>query len=97
MELLLYYITLLVVSLCATWWIFKKVLNIAILKNIVDNPGERKIQRVPVPVLGGVAVFFGMLVAFAIAATIYDVSNMFAIICVIMIMLYIGTDRKSVV
>ena len=91
MELVLYYITLFVVSLCATWWIFKKVLNIAILKNIVDNPDERKIQRVPVPVLGGVAVFFGMLVAFAIAATIYDVSNMFAIICVIMIMLYIGT------
>lgn len=91
MELVLYYITLFVVSLCATWWIFKKVLNIAILKNIVDNPDERKIQRVPVPVLGGVAVFFGMLVAFAIAATIYDVSNLFAIICVIMIMLYIGT------
>lgn len=91
MELVLYYITLFVVSLCATWWIFKKVLNIAVLKNIVDNPDERKIQRVPVPVLGGVAVFFGMLVAFAVADTIYDVSNMFAMICVIMIMLYTGT------
>lgn len=91
MELVLYYITLFVVSLCATWWIFKKILNIAILKNIVDNPDERKIQRVPVPVLGGVAVFFGMLIAFTVADTIYDVSNMFAMICVIMIMLYTGT------
>lgn len=91
MELVLYYLTLFVVSLCATWWIFKKVLKIAILKNIVDNPDERKIQRVPVPVLGGAAVFFGMLVAFAVAATIYDVSNMFAMVCVMMIMLYIGT------
>ena len=91
MELLLYYLTLFVVSLCATWWIFKKVLKIAILKNIVDNPDERKIQRVPVPVLGGAAVFFGMLVAFAVAGTIYDVSNMFTMVCVMMIMLYIGT------
>ena len=87
----MYYITLFAVSLCATWWIFKKVLKIAILKNIMDNPDERKIQRVPVPVLGGAAVFFGMLVAFAVAATIYDVSNMFAMVCVMMIMLYIGT------
>ena len=91
MELVLYYTTLFVVSLCATWWIFKKVLKIAILKNIVDNPDERKIQRVPVPVLGGAAVFFGMLVAFAVAGTIIDVSNMFAMVCVMMIMLYIGT------
>ena len=91
MEVIMYYITLFAVSLCATWWIFKKVLKIAILKNIMDNPDERKIQRVPVPVLGGAAVFFGMLVAFAVAATIYDVSNMFAMVCVMMIMLYIGT------
>ena len=91
MELVLYYTTLFVVSLCATWWIFKRVLKIAILKNVVDNPGERKIQRVPVPVLGGAAVFFGMLVAFAVAGTIYDISTLFAMVCVMMIMLYIGT------
>jgi hypothetical protein len=41
MNLILYYITLLLVSLCTTWWVFKKVLHIAKLKNIVDNPGER--------------------------------------------------------
>ncbi len=91
MELTLYYITLFVASLCATWWIFKKVLNIAKIKNIVDNPDARKLQRVPVPVLGGVAVFFGMIVAFAFAGIIYDVSSMFALVCVMTIMLYVGT------
>lgn len=91
MELTLYYITLFVASLCATWWIFKKVLNIATIKNIVDNPDARKLQRVPVPVLGGVAVFFGMIVAFAFAGIIYDVSSMFALVCVMTIMLYVGT------
>lgn len=91
MELTQYYIILFVVSLCATWWIFKKVLKIAKLKNIVDNPDARKLQRVPVPVLGGVAVFFGMVTAFATAGLLLDISNMFAMICVMTIMLYVGT------
>lgn len=91
MELRLYYITLFVVSLCATWWIFKKVLKIAKLKNIVDNPDARKLQRVPVPVLGGIAVFFGIVVTFAVAGVFFDISNMFAVICVMTIMLYVGT------
>lgn len=91
MELLLYYLILFVVSLCATWWIFKIVLKIAKIKNIVDKPDARKLQPVPVPVMGGVAVFFGMVVAFAAAGIVYDISNMFAMICVMTIMLYIGT------
>ena len=48
------------------------------MKNIVDLPDARKIQRVPVPLLGGVAVFFGMVVAFAVAGLLFDMSNMFA-------------------
>lgn len=91
MELILYYITLFVVSLLSTWWIFKRVLRIAKLKNIVDNPDARKLQRVPVPVLGGVAVFFGMSVALAAAGLIHDVSNLFAMVCAMVIMLYVGT------
>ena len=91
MELILYYITLFVVSLLSTWWIFKRVLRIAKLKNIVDNPDARKLQRVPVPVLGGVAVFFGMSVALAAAGMIHDVSNLFAMVCAMVIMLYVGT------
>lgn len=91
MELTLYYITLFAVSLCTTWWIFKKVLRIAKLKNIVDNPDARKIQRIPVPVMGGITVFFGMTVAFAAAGIIHDVSGMFSMITVMIIMLYVGT------
>ena len=83
MELTLYYLIIFVASLCTTWWIFTKVLHIAKLKNIVDTPGERKLQRVPVPVMGGITVFFGMTVAFATAGTIYDLSSLFAMICVI--------------
>lgn len=85
-----YYTILLLVAVCATWWIFKKILRIAILKNIVDNPDQRKIQRAPVPVLGGIAVFFGIVVSITSTAIFYDATSLFAILGVMVIMLYIG-------
>lgn len=91
MDLTLYYIIIFLVSLCTTWCVFKKVLNIAKLKNIVDNPDARKLQRVPVPVLGGIAVFFGILTALMAADIFFDISNMFSLLCVMAIMVYLGT------
>ncbi|MBQ6085461.1 MAG: undecaprenyl/decaprenyl-phosphate alpha-N-acetylglucosaminyl 1-phosphate transferase [Bacteroidaceae bacterium] len=49
------------VSLVAVRWVFFKVLRIANEKEIVDNPEARKLQKEPVPVLGGIAVLFGVL------------------------------------
>lgn len=88
---MIYYALLFFVSLLATWWIFKKVLSVAIMKNIVDNPDARKIQKTPVPVLGGVAVFFGMVLAIGITGIFYDIHSLFSIICMMVVMLYIGT------
>ena len=50
-----------IVSVMAVHWIFMKVLKIAKVKELVDNPDARKLQKTPVPVLGGIAVFFGLL------------------------------------
>lgn len=86
-----YYLILFVVAMVATWWIFKKVLRIALIKNIVDNPDARKLQKVPVPVLGGVAVFFGMIVALTVTRLTFDTYSLFAIMGVMTIMLYTGT------
>lgn len=87
----LYYLTLFVLAMGSTWWIFKKVLRIALLKNIVDNPDARKLQKTPVPVLGGLAVFFGMVVALTGSQLFYDASTLFPIVGVLTVMLYIGT------
>lgn len=91
MNLTLYYFTLFAISLCATWWIFKKVLKIAKIKNIVDNPDARKLQRVPVPVLGGIAVFFGIVVALTASRLMLESTTLFSITGVMVIMLYVGT------
>lgn len=42
------------------------VLNFAKRHNIVDNPNARKLQRVPVPVLGGVVVYTGVAAGMAV-------------------------------
>ena len=69
----------------------KKVLKIAILKNIVDNPDARKLQRNPVPVMGGVAVFFGIAIGLCSSSAIFNSASTFMLISAMLIMLYVGT------
>jgi UDP-N-acetylmuramyl pentapeptide phosphotransferase/UDP-N-acetylglucosamine-1-phosphate transferase len=49
------------IALFCTCWIHPYILKVAKTKNIVDNPDARKLQRVHVPVLGGLTVVFGVL------------------------------------
>ena len=91
MNFLLRVIIPFIVSFLAAVWVYPKVLRIALDKNIVDNPDARKLQRVPVPVLGGVAIMFGMFVSLSICQLMYDCSDLFTIVLAMSIMLYIGT------
>ena len=91
MQQIVFLITLSLVALLSSLWIFKKVLRIAIEKNLVDNPDARKIQRVPIPVMGGIVVYWGIVVAMAVAGLVYDISLLFEMGCVMTIMLMIGT------
>ena len=50
-----------VVSMLVSILAYPLVLRYAREHNIVDNPNARKLQRVPVPVLGGVVVYLGIL------------------------------------
>ncbi len=54
-------------SLLAVRWIYFKMLRIAKAKGLVDNPEARKLQAVPVPVVGGLTMFFGVLVGMMVA------------------------------
>lgn len=74
-----------------TLWIHPKILKIAILKNLVDNPDARKLQRNPVPVMGGVAVFFGIIIGLCSSQAMFNSATTFMLISAMMIMLYIGT------
>lgn len=91
MNPLMYIITLFCVSLLSTWWIFKYIHRISVLKNIVDNPEERKLQKYPVPVLGGIAVFFGIIVSLVTSQVFFSSASLFSLLGIMVIMLYIGT------
>lgn len=71
--------------------IFPVALSIAKKKGIVDNPNARKLQRVPVPILGGIPVFLGILVAMAFGISVMDTHLLWVTILAMTIMLFIGT------
>ncbi len=81
----------LVVSLVAAQWIFPKVLNVAHSKNIVDNPDARKLQRRPVPVLGGACVFFGLTAGIATTYLMIDCAVLMPVLFAVVIMFGLGT------
>lgn len=89
--IILYILVPFVVALLASVWVFPMILHIARDKNIVDNPDARKLQRVPIPVLGGMVVMFGILVALGICHLFVDCSDLFTIVLAMAIMLYVGT------
>ena len=80
----------------AVHWVYFKILRIAKTYSLVDNPDARKLQKWPVPILGGIAVFFGLiagvLVGMSVDQTVTGTlgHTLTPVICAIIIMLYIG-------
>lgn len=74
-----------------TSWIFPKVLKISVMKGLVDNPNARKLQRRPIPNMGGIAVFFGMIIGFCSSHTILGCPSVFMLMAAMLVMLYVGT------
>lgn len=87
-----YYLLLpFVIAAMVVFVIQPAVAKIAQMKSIVDNPDARKLNKKPMPVLGGVAVFFGIMFSLGVAG--YYVESLdveFEIIIAMLIMLYTG-------
>lgn len=83
-----------VVALLAVGWVHQRLVRIAAMKMIVDNPDARKLQKEPIPILGGVAVMFGAVLGISCTAvfpeTVFN-DTIVLIIAVMMVMLYTGT------
>lgn len=62
-------------ALLAVRWIYFKILKLAKEKGLVDNPDARKLQKFPVPVLGGLAVFFGVTFGMLTGCALYYTLN----------------------
>lgn len=83
-------------SLLAVKWSYFKVLLIAKMKRIVDNPDARKFQKEPVPVLGGVVVFLGVIAGMLVGTVSANACglelsvHLLPIVCAMILMLYVG-------
>lgn len=84
-------ITPLLIAFLAVSFMHSHIVKIAKLKQIVDNPNARKLQKEPVPILGGVLVFFGIILSTASLDMVGECSSLFVVIAAMMIMLYTGT------
>lgn len=77
-------------ALIAVCWFQPHILNIAKEKNIVDNPNARKLQRIPIPVMGGIAVVFGLMVGIMCFTLFGDFNNMLAVLAAVIVIMLIG-------
>ena len=88
-------VVLLIIVFCVAFvsavWLHPKVVEIAKQKNITDNPDKRKLQREPVPVLGGVVVFFGISLGAGLLSPCYDCTGIMMIFALMLAMLYTGS------
>mgnify|MGYP003515779984 FL=1 len=79
-----------VISALLVWLIHPLVVRIAKLKNIVDNPNARKLQKRPIPVLGGVAVFWGIVVGAGVESLFFNTYALFTCVVTMTMMLFVG-------
>ncbi|EHP44992.1 hypothetical protein HMPREF9449_03039 [Odoribacter laneus YIT 12061] len=67
-----------------------RLVKIARIKSIVDNPNARKLNKEPIPILGGVGVFFGIFITVGLFYFHYDCSSLFIVFIAILLMLFTG-------
>ena len=91
-------VILMFVAFVVTSILYPYVLAFARKHNIVDNPSARKLQRVPVPVMGGTAVFIGFLITVAIGMFVLPSERIIKITSLLFVMYVIGVwdDIKDV-
>lgn len=66
------------------------VVKVALLKNIVDKPNHRKLQIRPVPVLGGLAVYWGIVIGAGLTSVIFHTDVLFTSVVALTVMMYMG-------
>ena len=72
------------------------IVKIARERELVDNPNARKLQKNPVPVLGGIAVFWGIVVGAGFTCLFFHSNALFTCIVAMTVMLFIGSGDDLV-
>ena len=91
-------ILVMVVAMVTSMTVFPWALKFARKHGIVDNPNARKLQRVPVPVFGGIVVYSGILMGgLVLAAFMWSWVMVFGLIgMTIMMLIGMWDDQKDI-
>src|SRR6187431_824587 len=73
-----------------TFLAIPSIIRVAIIKNLFDEPGERKSHKSSIPTLGGLAIFAGVVFSYTFWTVGYDNSSAQYIIAAIIVMFFIG-------
>lgn len=66
------------------------LVSLSYRKKLTDNPNHRKLQKQPIPILGGMSVFLGTTFGTLFLNLWMDASNLYMIVLSLMIMFFIG-------
>ena len=89
---------LMVLAFLVSTIVYPYVLAFSRKHRVVDNPSARKLQRVPVPVMGGTAVFIGMMVPVVVGVILVPDARVAKIMSLLAVMYAIGVwdDVKDI-
>ncbi len=79
-----------VTAFTLTYFAVPPIIQIAIAKNLVDEPDERRSHSVRTPLLGGIAIFAGSIFAIVLWTPFAQFGNLQYILCAFIILLLIG-------
>lgn len=83
-------ITALIISFLTVILLHPQLVRFALLKDIVNKPNARRLNRIPIPVLGGVGVYAGFTVALCACNAIFNIETSMASFAAITLMLCVG-------
>lgn len=79
-----------VAAFVTTAWMHPLIVRMAKRRNMTDEPEQRKLQSEPVPVMGGMAVFFGIVIGSGAVSMFFDTQRLFIFIIALTVMMYCG-------
>lgn len=80
----------LITSFLIAFYSIPRIIRIAQLKHLYDEPDERKLHKTSVPTLGGLAIFAGMIFSLTFWSTQKEIVELQYIISSIIVLFFIG-------
>lgn len=78
------------IAMVITLFVHPFILKMALKKNMVDAPDYRKLQKTPVPVMGGLAVYFGIITGAGATSMFFNSYALFSCFVALTVMMYVG-------